>query len=570
MKELNPEKVRKAFALVRDVLHLRDPEALIGAARALRQIGRPDEAQKALERAASERDTDEWRMEYALTLATRGYPEETLALLRELVAGHPQAPAQFRLILAFADIPGVVAVGKSNVRSLMSENITSDDPAAMLIKFPLKAVGLVRTGPIIDAVSGLPSQARLRLVFQLLRLKARYYFTDLLARCLIGATRIAAGGRPVHIASMGEFTRLADVVDRVDPVLRRLRDESHQGQIPVLMALYYGGYPNEELFFMYAAHCRMIPLRGNIQKRLGMMAFRAIQRVDRHYELTVDYREIKKDFATRSPLLKFSDSRACELDRELEKVDIDPAKPIICFGLRDMAYYQFYGEVMRVELSSVQRGDTWHRCPPLASYLETAGYWAERGYQVVRMGLRVTDALPKDRHPKIIDYAVGNRSDALDAYLFSRCRFLLAGDTGLFSGSAAFDRPAVVSDLFLVRNAIYSSNKTTPSIYIPKLAFDRQENRFLTFSEWIYFNHLFSLAADCENARFELVHNEPGDIIHATVELSERLEGRYEETAEERLLQLRFRKIYSPYQVGFQSTALVSADFLRKHASLLD
>ena len=56
-----------------------------------------------------------------------------------------------------------------------------------------------------------------------------------------------------------------------------------------------------------------------------------------------------------------------------------------------------------------------------------------------------------------------NRDDALDIYLFSKCKMVLAGDTGLFSGAGSMiNKPALITDLFLIRNNIYSSSKERP------------------------------------------------------------------------------------------------------------
>ncbi len=571
MKLLNPERVRAALALGRQARAMTDPDALIIAARDLRAIGRPDRALETLERARCHRNgSSAWRLERSCTLAALGRPEEAVREIRELLDAHPQAPAILRLIANFASLPGVAAVDKPNVRTLLSDTVAGDDPVSVLNKVPLKAVGRIPIGKVLAASAGQSAAKRLRLLFGVMRLKAIYCILDLAADLLLAMARLWAPTRDVRIASLGNFTRLADIVDRIDPVLRRLRSESEGRRKPLLMAIYYSGYPNETLRRLYAEHCRLVPLTGRLSRRLGKAAFSVIQRVGRHTELTTDYRKIKEDFLHHPPVLRIPDDVARNAERKLERLGVDLGKPIICFGLRDMAYYQFYGTVAKNDPSAGSREDTRHRCPPLGPYVQAAHYWAERGYQVLRMGLRVSEPLPDNRHPLVIDYAREGRSDELDAYLFSRCHFLLAGDTGLFSGAAAFDRPSVVTDLFLVRNTIYSSNKKTPNIFVPKLVLDREEGRYLSFREWVYFNHHFSFASDCERARFELVHNDSDDLIEATIELSERLDGRHEETDEDLDMQRRFRDIYAPYLVGHGSTGLVSSRFLRKHSDLLD
>ena len=186
------------------------------------------------------------------------------------------------------------------------------------------------------------------------------------------------------------------------------------------------------------------------------------------------------------------------------------------------------------------------------------------------MGLKVSETLPKDLDPLIIDYAVENRSDDLDAFLLAHCKFLTAGDTGLFSGAAAFDRPSIVSDLFLIQNTIYSSNKSVRNIFVPKLIYDIREDRYLSFREQVYFNHFFSYQNNCEMTGFKIIHNTSDDIIDASVELVDRLSGIYEASREDDELQKAFHKIYAPDHIGYGSTGIISTKFLKKHSSLLD
>jgi putative glycosyltransferase (TIGR04372 family) len=322
---------------------------------------------------------------------------------------------------------------------------------------------------------------------------------------------------------------------------------------------------------MYRQHCVFIMCTNRVTRKIGNALVSMLRAAGRHTEITTDYRKISQSFLRNPPVIAFEEADRPELERQMRAAGIDPTRPCVVFGLRDMAYYTFYGDVMKIPLTKQgRRAETHHRCPSLSSYLTFAQYWAERGHQVIRMGLRVSDVVPAGSHPNIIDYASGPRSDELDAWLFATCRFMVAGDTGLFSGAAAFDRPSVLSDLFLIQNTMYSSNKTTRNLFVPKLIRDLQEDRLLSFRELVYFNHHFSFFEDCQADGFAIVHNEPEDILAATIELDERLEGRFVESSEDRELQAAYHALYPPRFRGHRSTGLISAAFLRKHAKLLD
>jgi putative glycosyltransferase (TIGR04372 family) len=571
MSHFRPEKIRDAQNLARHASELRDAEPLIVAGHDLRVIGRPDISLQALERCRPTSGFDsKWALEYCLTMAALGRTREALQTVHELRRRDPMISPGLKLIAIIDDACGTAAIDKANIHLVLPETIATDDPADILSTMPLREVWKVPLRRLLGADIGLSREARVRLVRRANALKIAFGAVNLIAALLLAGVRLRYGRRDVHIASLGDFTRLADIVDRADPVLRRLRDSAGNGRPPLLVALYFDGYPNKTLIRLYQRHCRLVYPRNRLTRALSRRAFSLLQRAGRDLPLTTDYRRIKDDFLAGLPIIHFPDTEARAAEQQLRRLGIEPEKPIVCFGLRDMAYYKFYGTVAGVGASAGSRSDTAHRCPPIEPYAVAARFWADHGYQMVRMGLRVTDPLPGDDHPLVFDYARNGRSDELDAYLFSRCKFLLAGDTGLFSGAAAFDRPAVVSDLFLVRNTIYSSNKTTPNIFVPKLVFDLEEGRYLSFAEWIFFNQLFSFSEDCRRARFELVHNSPEDLIDATNELVERLDGRYEEAEEDAELQRRFHNIYVPCQVGYGSTGRVSAKFLRKYANLLD
>ncbi len=571
MTELRPEKVRDARSLARRAENLHDAKSLIATARDLRVIGRPDISLRTLERCQKiTSPTYPWRLEQCLTLAALGRPKEALQAVRDILDADPDPPAMLQLIAAFDDISNGTAIDQTNIRTLLSETVIRDDPVGILSKVPLKVIGHFPLTRLFSANLRLPAGVRARLWARMIGSKICFRLFDLIAICFLALVRLRYRRRDIRVASLGNFTRLADIVDRIDPMLRRLRDSAGGQKPPLLIALYFDGYPNETLMRLYSRHCRLVRTTGTLSRKLIRIGFSVIERVGRNLSLSTDYRRIKDDYMGGPPVLCFPDRAARAAEKQLAHMGIDPEKPIIGFGLRDMAYYKFYGTVMGSGPSAGVRDDTEHRCPQILPYVGFAHYWADRGYQVVRMGLSVTEPLPGDCHPLVFDYAQTGRSDELDVYLFSRYRFLLAGDTGLFSGAAAFDRPTVVSDLFLIRNTIYSSNKTTQSIFVPKLAFDQDEGRYLSFSEWLYFNHLFSFSKDCERGRFRLVHNTAEDLIDATRELVERLDGRYQKTSEDEELQRRFHSMFAPYQVGYGSTGLVSAAFLRKHSDLLN
>jgi putative glycosyltransferase (TIGR04372 family) len=322
------------------------------------------------------------------------------------------------------------------------------------------------------------------------------------------------------------------------------------------------------VFELFKRHCTMVETTSRVPRKLAHLKIAALRRTGNLLS-TSNYREVRESMQNNPALLRFEAHEGSALAGRLEAIGIDPARRFILFGLRDMAYYRFYGDTTGTPMNK-RRAATHHRCPPLATYAAAAQVWAQAGYQVIRVGLRVSEALPPGLDPRVVDYASGDRDDALDAFLFSKCWFMIAGDTGLFAGAAAFDRPSVMCDLSIVQTNIYSSNKRTPNVFVPVLFRDLQSGSLLSFREAIYHNYEFMTDEACVAMRVKLVHNSLEDLLDASRELEARLEGRYEEGPDDRERQRAFHAIYQPSHIGFRSTARVSAAFLRKYEALLD
>ena len=72
-----------------------------------------------------------------------------------------------------------------------------------------------------------------------------------------------------------------------------------------------------------------------------------------------------------------------------------------------------------------------YRDGKLEAFLPSLEELTKRGYFVLRMGSKVKDKL-NTNNPKILDYAnMEIRSDFLDIYLASKCKFCISTDYGL-------------------------------------------------------------------------------------------------------------------------------------------
>ena len=566
-----PDPIRKTRKLFLQGRREIDCEKILNIARDLRSLGRPDLGLELLSTAPVKIEiSEEITLEKIFCLKSAGFNSEALRLLSSLKQRQHLSLSTLLLGLKLLLESGIQTVPEAVLKELLGSVRTNSDFRLVFENLPLSLITWSCLPSLLAAAINWGPKISLLVLFSYVYTRVKIFLAKLVTSLVNGLLCLVTGRKEIIYSSMGRFTRLADLIDQVDSLLRKLKSEGRSDDVKVFI-FFFGGYPNQRIFKMYKQFCTFIPAVARVPRKLAFYAIKILKLAGRYTEITVDYRKINQYFLSEPPIIGFGSRESRRLHKDLNRLGIDPSKPFICMGLRDMAYYQFYGEVMNTPLvEQGKRSETDHRCPPLETYLEFAKYWASRGYQVIRMGLRVSSPLATQGHPLIIDYASAERSDELDAFLLSRCWFLTAGDTGLFSGAAAFDRPSVVSDLFLIRNTIYSSNKMTRNIFVPKLIYDEGDQRFLSFREQIHFNHNFSYSSDCESAGFKIVHNAPDDIVDASLELVDRLSGNYRSSPEDDALQSQFHQVYLPDHVGYASTGIVSSQFLRKYSYLLE
>lgn len=571
MQNIPSDPIRSARFLSAQARQECDPNRLIKYVEELRLLGRPDLSISILDSLIAKYGlTKESLHEKAFCLGTLGHISEALEVVSLLKRGVQADFDDLKLELQLIRYLGGEAIPGFDYGNIIGSIRSANNLEKMLAALPLSELPIRYFPAILKAVFKFKPSSAPYFSARYLHSKLELLFAKIIVALCFCTIRVVSSRKNIYFSSMGKFTRLADLVDQVDPLLRRL-DSSKAASDYKLFIFFFGGYPNRSLFELYKRHCTFLLATNRVIRRLVVYFIKLLKLTGHYTEITVDYRKIKTDFLKAPPVISFNTTETRALRNKMGGAGIDPDKPFICFGLRDMAYYRFYGDVMNIPLGHQrQRSDTHHRCPPIDNYISFAKFWAQRGYQVVRMGLKVSETLPKDLDPLIIDYAVENRSDDLDAFLLAHCKFLTAGDTGLFSGAAAFDRPSIVSDLFLIQNTIYSSNKSVRNIFVPKLIYDIREDRYLSFREQVYINHFFSYQNNCEMTGFKIIHNTSDDIIDASVELVDRLSGIYEASREDDELQKAFHKIYAPDHIGYGSTGIISTKFLRKHSSLLD
>ena len=235
------------------------------------------------------------------------------------------------------------------------------------------------------------------------------------------------------------------------------------------------------------------------------------------------------------PHLKFTMEEEEKGKAGLSELGIPLGERFVCMIVRDAAYLSEY-------LSHEDFSYHNYRDCDVKNFLLSAEELANRGYFVIRMGVKVLSPM-YSKNPKVIDYATnGLRSDLMDIYLGSRCDFCITVGTGFDAIPLIFHRPIVQV------NAVplgYCHAFDSLRILLFKHHIDSNSGLELCLSEIFSRGIGFCLSAlDFESKGVTLIENTPEEIRDVVIEMVERLAGNWHSSPTEEALQQRFWEIF--------------------------
>lgn len=248
--------------------------------------------------------------------------------------------------------------------------------------------------------------------------------------------------------------------------------------------------------------------------------------------------------------------------RKLAEMGIPEGGSFVCFHARDSAY-----------LEKEYPGRDWRyhdfRDASVETFLPAADEMTRRGYFAIRLGAVVKEPLSTG-NPMIIDYSNRYRSDFLDIYLLAKCRFLIGTNTGISDTADTFRKPVVKTNMtqFFAEIPLCGAK----DIFTPKKFWLKAEKRFIAFRELIGMDlWIVKRTVQYEKCGLEVIENSPEEILDASVEMEERLNGTWQTTEEDEELQSRFWKIFTGLGLlKGPPVSRISSGFLRQNRYLLD
>ncbi|MBT73536.1 MAG: hypothetical protein CMQ15_16145 [Gammaproteobacteria bacterium] len=145
----------------------------------------------------------------------------------------------------------------------------------------------------------------------------------------------------------------------------------------------------------------------------------------------------------------------------------------------------------------------------ILNYLSAIKYITQKGGYVLRMGDNSMTPLPKMKN--VIDYALSEfKSELMDVYLVSRCRFFIGCCSGFSDLVKFFKKPTCLVN-------VYPSVATTPYfpnyMFILKHVYSIKKKRILTYKEALTSDSIANSIYD--PSEHFLIENSPEDILEA-------------------------------------------------------
>jgi putative glycosyltransferase (TIGR04372 family) len=320
-----------------------------------------------------------------------------------------------------------------------------------------------------------------------------------------------------------------------------------------------GKVANEHMLSYWESYIRIIrsPLLCTILKPLSDNRFTTynVHRYASPVNTAAAFPRIQRIYDKRGgkPLLSFTDCDSRRGWELLRTYGMPPDAWFVCVHSREENYIPGEGQT--------------YRNADITSYLLAMEAIIERGGWVIRLGDPSMKEIPTNKY--IIDYAhLDNKSDWMVVFLCATCKFFLGSASGLCMISSTFGIPSAIANQAPVSVTLPYLRK---DIGIPKLLYSLTKNRYLTFAE-ILGSPIGNFRYDSlyKKANISVIDNTAEDIKALAMEMLDSIDGKMVYTAEDNVLQGRFKSLMNATHYSYRSVSRIGREFLRNYSFLLD
>ncbi len=246
--------------------------------------------------------------------------------------------------------------------------------------------------------------------------------------------------------------------------------------------------------------------------------------------------------------------------KDFEAMNLDKDRPSVCILGRDSMFLQ---------QTIPQFNDADHQEPrnmDINNFKSGVNELLNLNYNVLRMGSIVKDPLKID-HPNFIDYAKSNhRSDFLDIYLASKCKFFVGVQSGLQHVAKVFRVPCLRVNAIRLEKIEYCYPE---DLAMFKLTWSKKEKRLLKVHELLESGIGRWPIDKFVNSDIELIDNTEEEILEAMKEMHQKVNGTWTYTEEDLKLKEQYHSLFKPSVFNSRYETPISSYFLRKHAKEL-
>lgn len=268
-----------------------------------------------------------------------------------------------------------------------------------------------------------------------------------------------------------------------------------------------------------------------------------------NWHIKQSYAEMRHFFDTGAGIfhnakIVFSEEEEEKGGKELNQLGI--VKPYICIFSRDARY-----NVEMKHAASFEKDSLDLRNSDINAFKLMTQYFSRIKIQSVRMGACMATEYHCDG---AIDYATCGRTEFLDAYIFSNCRFFIGDGSGIFALTYLAGRPWAVINIPVV--LWFEDLCANVAVGIFLKYYDPQRKRYLCLREIAELQLKYHTSLRKANdggfysyvhQNYEIVHNTPEEILDVAKEMDAIYNHNVAYTAHDEELQQQYRLIIKSY-----------------------
>ena len=214
----------------------------------------------------------------------------------------------------------------------------------------------------------------------------------------------------------------------------------------------------------------------------------------------------------------------------------------VCLNIRDLGY----NSMIRSKFGRNAK-DWIHRNSDVETYRDACGVLTSRGMSVFRMGLHVEKQFGKNED-LIFDYATnGTRTEFLDLYLGSRCKFAISTSSGWDEIPLMFHRPVLLTNC---ADFLKISNLTANCVIYPKIFVSTTTRNIICLDralDLFQYEIKFLNNVNLDHLGVEIRDMSSEELVEAVTEMAQRVEGTFVETSEQKVMQAKLKHILSTH-----------------------